>query len=334
KAACVPVEKPSNDGDFDMEKIHTPNVHTIEELVEFMGAEPYNFAKTIIYKADDKYVAAMVRGDREINEVKLKNLVGCIDDVELAEPFMVKQITNAEVGFAGPVGLDIPVYVDKEVEMMKNFIIGANETDMHYRNVNIGKDFTPAMVADIRVIEEGDACPKCGKPVKTAQGIEVGHIFKLGTKYSKALGLTFQDEDGQSKVVTMGCYGIGVTRCLSAAVEQNNDENGIIWPVAIAPFEAIVIPVNAKNEEQVNEAERIYNELKTAGIDALLDDRNERPGVKFKDADLIGIPVRIVVGKRIGEGMVEYKERTAESSTDKTVDEAMKDVIEFVRNNK
>ncbi|MBQ9599435.1 MAG: proline--tRNA ligase, partial [Clostridia bacterium] len=218
--------------------------------------------------------------------------------------------------------------------MMKNFIIGANETDMHYKNVNIGKDFTPAMVADIRVIEEGDACPKCGKPVKTAQGIEVGHIFKLGTKYSKALGLTFQDEDGQSKVVTMGCYGIGVTRCLSAAVEQNNDENGIIWPVAIAPFEAIVIPVNAKNEEQVNEAERIYNELKTAGIDALLDDRNERPGVKFKDADLIGIPVRIVVGKRIGEGMVEYKERTAESSTDKTVDEAMKDVIEFVRNNK
>ena len=334
KAACVPVEKPSNDGDFDMEKIHTPNVHTIEELVEFMGAEPYNFAKTIIYKADDKYIAAMVRGDREINEVKLKNLVGCIDDVELAEPFMVKQITNAEVGFAGPVGLDIPVYVDKEVEMMKNFIIGANETDMHYKNVNIGKDFTPAMVADIRVIEEGDACPKCGKPVKTAQGIEVGHIFKLGTKYSKALGLTFQDEDGQSKVVTMGCYGIGVTRCLSAAVEQNNDENGIIWPVAIAPFEAIVIPVNAKNEEQVNEAERIYNELKAAGIDALLDDRNERPGVKFKDADLIGIPVRIVVGKRIGEGMVEYKERTAESSTDKTVDEAMKDVIEFVRNNK
>ena len=334
KAECVPVEKPSNEGDFDMEKIHTPNVHTIEELVEFMGAEPYNFAKTIIYKADDKYVAAMVRGDREINEVKLKNLVGCIDDLELAEPFMVRQLTNAEVGFAGPVGLDIPVYVDKEVEMMKNFIVGANETDMHYKNVNIGKDFTPTTIADIRVIEEGDACPKCGKPVKAAQGIEVGHIFKLGTKYSKALGLTFQDEDGQSKVVTMGCYGIGVTRCLSAAVEQNNDENGIIWPVAIAPFEAIVIPVNAKNEEQVNEAERIYNELKAAGIDALLDDRNERPGVKFKDADLIGIPVRIVVGKRIGEGMVEYKERTAESSTDKTVDEAMKDVIEFVRNNK
>lgn len=334
KAECVPVEKPSNKGDFDMEKIHTPNAHTIEELVSFLDSEPYNFAKTIIYKADDKYIAAMVRGDREINEVKLKNLVGCVDDLELAEPFMVRQLTNAEVGFAGPVGLDIPVYVDKEVEMMKNFIVGANETDTHYKNVNIGKDFKPFMVADIRVIEEGDACPKCGKPVKAAQGIEVGHIFKLGTKYSKALGLTFQDEDGQSKVVTMGCYGIGVTRCLSAAIEQNNDENGIIWPVAIAPFEAIVIPVNAKNEEQVNEAEKIYNELKAAGIDALLDDRNERPGVKFKDADLIGIPVRIVVGKRIGEGMVEYKERTAEGSTDKTVREAIDDVIKFVKENK
>ena len=334
KAACVPVEKPSNEGDFDMEKIHTPNVHTIEELVEFMGAESYNFAKTIIYKADDKYIAAMVRGDREINEVKLKNLVGCTDDLELAEPFMVRQLTNAEVGFAGPVGLDIPVYADKEVEMMKNFIVGANETDMHYKNVNIGKNFTPTMIADIRVIEEGDACPKCGKPVKTAQGIEVGHIFKLGTKYSDALGLTFQDEDGQQRVVTMGCYGIGVTRCISAAIEQNNDENGIIWPAAIAPFEAIVIPVNAKNEEQTEAAEKIYNELKAEGIDALLDDRNERPGVKFKDADLIGIPVRIVVGKRIGEGMVEYKERTAENSTDKTVDEAVNDVIKFIKANK
>ena len=333
KAACVPVEKPSTEGEFDMEKIHTPNVHTIEELVEFMGAEPYNFAKTIIYKADDKYVAAMVRGDREINEVKLKNLVGCIDDLELAEPFMVRQLTNAEVGFAGPVGLSIPVYADKEVEMMKNFIVGANETDMHYKNVNIGKDFKPEMVADIRVIEEGDACPKCGKPVKTAQGIEVGHIFKLGTKYSDALGLTFQDEDGQSKVVTMGCYGIGVTRCISAAIEQNNDENGIIWPVSIAPFEAIVIPVNAKSEEQMKAAEEIYNELKSAGIDILLDDRGERPGVKFKDAELIGIPVRIVVGKRIGEGIVEYRERTGET-IEKSIQEAISDVIKFIKENK
>ena len=276
----------------------------------------------------------MVRGDREVNEVKLKNLVGCVDDLELAEPFMVRQITNAEVGFAGPVGLDIPVYVDKEVAMMKNFIVGANETDMHYKNVNINKDFTPTEVADIRTIETGDVCPKCGKPIKTAQGIEVGHIFKLGTKYSDALGLKSLDETGKSKTVIMGCYGIGVTRCLAAAIEQNNDENGIIWPVSIAPYHAIVIPVNSKNEEQSEIAEKVYNDLKAKGIEVLLDDRNERAGVKFKDADLIGIPVRIVVGKKCGEGVVEYKERTAENAVEKNIDDAVNDVVEFINNNR
>ena len=276
----------------------------------------------------------MVRGDREVNEVKLKNLVGCVDDLELAEPFMVRQITNAEVGFAGPVGLDIPVYVDKEVAMMKNFIVGANETDMHYKNVNINKDFTPTEVADIRTIETGDVCPKCGKPIKTAQGIEVGHIFKLGTKYSDALGLKSLDETGKSKTVIMGCYGIGVTRCLAAAIEQNNDENGIIWPVSIAPYHAIVIPVNSKNEEQSEIAEKVYNDLKARGMEVLLDDRNERAGVKFKDADLIGIPVRIVVGKKCGEGVVEYKERTAENAVEKNIDDAVNGVVEFINNNK
>ncbi len=333
KAECIPQPKSSPEGDLDMEKIHTPNVHTIEELVAFMNAEAHNFAKTILYKADDKYVAAMVRGDREVNEVKLKNLVGCIDDLELAEPFMVKQLTNAEVGFAGPVGLDIPVYVDKEVAMMKNFIVGANETDMHYKNVNIDKDFTATVVADIRTIEAGDICPKCGKEIKTAQGIEVGHIFKLGTKYSDALGLKFLDEDGKSKTPIMGCYGIGVTRCLAAAIEQNNDENGIIWPVSIAPYQAMVIPVNSKVEEQSQMAEKIYEELKAQGIEVLLDDRNERAGVKFKDADLIGIPVRIVVGKKVGEGVVEYKERRAESAVEKTIEDAVKDVVEYVKSN-
>lgn len=333
KAECIPQEKASLEGDFDMEKIHTPNAHTIEELVSFLNAEAYNFAKTIIYKADDKYIAAMVRGDREVNEVKLKNLVGCVDDLELAEPFMVRQLTNAEVGFAGPVGLDIPVYADKEVAVMKNFIVGANETDMHYKNVNINKDFTPETVADIRVIEEGDKCPRCGKPIKTAQGIEVGHIFKLGTKYSDALGLTYQDEDGKSKTIIMGCYGIGVTRCLAAAIEQNNDDNGIIWPVSIAPYQAIVIPANSKSVEQTQMAEKIYEDLLSKGIETLLDDRDERAGVKFKDADLIGIPVRIVVGKKCGEGIVEYKERTADSASDKTVDEAVRDVVKFVENN-
>ena len=333
KCECIPAEKPQIEGDFDMEKVHTPKAHTIEELVEFLGMESYNFAKTIIYKADDKYVAAMVRGDREVNEVKLKNLVGCIDDLELAAPAIVRELTNAEVGFAGPVGLDIPVYADKEVALMKNFVIGANETDMHYKNVNINKDFTPDFVADIRVVEPGDKCPKCGKEIKAAQGIEVGHIFKLGTKYSEALGLNYQDENGQSNTVVMGCYGIGVTRCLSAAIEQNYDDNGIIWPVAIAPYQAIVIPANHKSEEQVEMAEKLYNELTEAGIETLLDDRNERPGVKFKDADLIGIPVRIVVGKKCGEGIVEYKERRMESAVDKNYEQAKADVIDFIKSN-
>ena len=261
KAECIPTEKEFADGDFDIEKIYTPNAHTIEELVAFMNAEAYEFAKTIIYKADDKYIAAMVRGDREINEVKLKNLVGCTDDLELAEPFMVRELTKAEVGFAGPVGLEIPVYVDKEVALMKNFIVGANETDHHYKNVNINKDFTPFMVADIRVIETGDACPKCGKPIKTAQGIEVGHIFKLGTKYSDALGLRALNENGDQVQVIMGCYGIGVTRCIAAAIEQNYDENGIVLPASIAPYKIIVIPVNHKNDEQMQAAEDIYNKL-------------------------------------------------------------------------
>ncbi len=328
KAECIPTEKEFADGDFDMEKIYTPNAHTIEELVAFMNAEAYEFAKTIIYKADDKYIAAMVRGDREINEVKLKNLVGCTDDLELAEPFMVRELTKAEVGFAGPVGLEIPVYVDKEVALMKNFIVGANETDHHYKNVNINKDFTPFMVADIRVIETGDACPKCGKPIKTAQGIEVGHIFKLGTKYSDALGLRALNENGDQVQVIMGCYGIGVTRCIAAAIEQNYDENGIVLPASIAPYKIIVIPVNYKNEEQMQSAENIYNKLTELGAEVLLDDRPERAGVKFKDADLIGIPVRIVVGKKCGEGMVEFKLRTDAEAVEISIEDAIKRSME------
>lgn len=334
KAEAIPQDKDFTEGDFDMEKIHTPDVHTIDELVDFMGAQAHHFAKTIIYKADDKYIAAMVRGDREINEIKLKNLVGCTDDLELAEPFAVREITKAEVGFAGPVGLSIPVYADREVENMKNFIIGANDTDYHYKNVNINKDFTPTKIADIRLIEPGDRCPKCGKEIKAAQGIEVGHIFKLGTKYSDALGLKALDENGKQTEVIMGCYGIGVTRCIAAAIEQNYDDNGIIWPVSIAPYEVSVVPVNHKDEEQLKAAEAIYNELLDNGIEAILDDRAERPGVKFKDSDLIGIPVRIVVGKKYTDGVVEYKLRTSAEAEDKTIADAVLSAINYVKSNK
>lgn len=334
KCECIPEAVEQIEGDFAMEKIETPNAHTIDELVESLGMSATNFAKTIIYKADDKYIAAMVRGDRDVNEVKLKNLVGCTDDLELAEPAIVREITRAQVGFAGPVDLGIPVYADKEVELMKNFVVGANETDMHYKNVNMGRDFTPDVVADIRVVVTGDKCPKCGGTIKSEQGIEVGHIFKLGTKYSDALGLKYLDESGKQQTVIMGCYGIGVTRCVAAAVEQLHDENGIIWPVSIAPYQAIVVPANYKDEEQMMAAEKLYNELCDAGIETLLDDRSERAGVKFKDADLIGIPVRVVVGKKLGEGIVEYKERKMENAVEIALTDAVSKVTEFVKANK
>lgn len=333
KCECIPTECEQIEGELALEKIETPNAHTIDELVGSLGMAAHNFAKTIIYKADDKYIAAMVRGDRDVNEVKLKNLVGCTDDLELAEPAMVREITHAQVGFAGPIGLDIPVYADKEVALMKNFVVGANETDMHYKNVNIGRDFEPDTVADIRVVVTGDKCPKCGGRIKSEQGIEVGHIFKLGTKYSDALGLKYLDESGKQQTVIMGCYGIGVTRCLAAAVEQLHDDNGIIWPVSIAPYQAIVVPANYKSEEQMAAAEKLYEELTAAGIETLIDDRSERAGVKFKDADLIGIPVRVVVGKKIGDGIVEYKERTMESAAEIKFDEAAEKVTAFVKAN-
>lgn len=333
KCECIPESVEQIEGDLELLKIETPNAHTIDELVDSLGMSAHNFAKTIIYKADDKYIAAMVRGDRDVNEVKLKNLVGCTDDLELAEPSMVREITKAQVGFAGPIGLGIPVYADKEVEMMKNFVVGANETDMHYKNVNIGRDFTPYVVADIRVVVTGDKCPKCGGEIKSEQGIEVGHIFKLGTKYSDALGLKYLDEEGKQQTVIMGCYGIGVTRCVAAAVEQLHDDNGIIWPVSIAPYQAIVVPANYKDEAQMAVAEKLYNELLDAGVEALIDDRAERAGVKFKDADLIGIPVRIVVGKKLGEGIVEYKERKMESAVDIALDDAVSKVKEFINAN-
>ena len=321
KAECIPSDDVFEFNGKEIEKIKTPNVHTIEELCDFLKVSAKMFAKTLIYRADDKFVAVMVRGDREVNEVKLQNLLGA-GEVELAAPADVKDITKAEVGFAGPVGLSIPVYADKEIEKMHSFAVGANETDFHLVNVEFGRDFTPFKVADLRIIEDGDICPKCGKEIKTYHGIEVGHIFKLGTKYSKALGLTFPGESGEEPVI-MGCYGIGVNRCMAAAIEQNSDENGIVWPMAIAPFHIAVIPANMKDESVVNLAEEIYETLKKAGIEAIIDDRDERAGVKFKDCDLVGIPLRITVGKKAAEGVVEFKMRGAEGFEELAVADAI-----------
>ncbi|MBN2883373.1 MAG: proline--tRNA ligase, partial [Clostridia bacterium] len=255
-----------------------------------------------------------VRGDRELNETKLTNLLGCVE-LEMADAETVMKVTGAQVGFAGPVGLKIKTIADLEVKHMADFITGANETDYHYSNVNLS-DCNIEVFWDIRNIVEGDKCPVCGEPVKIDRGIEVGHIFKLGTKYSEALGCRFLDENGKEKPMIMGSYGIGVARTMAAVIEQNCDEKGIIWPLGVAPYKVIVIPVNTSKEEQMEMAERIYKNLLSLGLEVLLDDRNERAGVKFNDADLIGIPVRITVGKRASEGFVEYKLRKDEESQD------------------
>lgn len=329
KAVCVAPEA-SNEEMKEKHKIGTPNARTIDEVAAFFGKDAKSFVKTMIYNCDGKLYAVLVRGDREINEVKLANITGAAE-VALADAEDVVKITGAKVGFAGPVNLSAPIIADNEVMAMRNFIVGANETDCHIENVNPGRDFTPEITADIRSIEEGDICPVCGKRIKTAQGIEVGHIFKLGTKYSDALGLTYRDETGEDKSVIMGCYGIGVNRCLAAVIEQNHDDNGIIWPVAVAPYKAVVVPVNVNDSVQANMAEEITKRLEDEGIEVIIDDRDERPGVKFKDWDLIGIPVRITVGKKAGEGLVEYKLRNEAEFELLEKEEAIKKALEYIK---
>lgn len=318
----------------EINKIATPKVKTIDELVNFFKTTPKKFAKTLIYKADDRVVAVMVRGDREVNEVKVVNALGGAIEFDMADPATVKSATSAEVGFAGPIGIKVDaLFVDEEIANMYNFIIGANETGYHFENVNYGRDFE-GKLGDFRKAVEGDKCPKCGKPMTVSRGIEVGHIFKLGTKYSEAMGANFLDEKGDSKPLIMGCYGIGVNRTMATVIEQNHDENGIIWPLSIAPYQVIVIPAVTKDEEQVRIAEEIYNKLQQMGIEVLLDDRDERTGVKFKDADLIGIPMRITVGKKVKEGNVEFKLRNASDIELINIDEIYERVVEeFKKNN-
>jgi prolyl-tRNA synthetase len=310
---------------LDIEKIHTPDVKTIDDLVGYMNCGADKFVKTILYNIDGKIVAAMCRGDRDINETKLANLYDATE-MELAAFVDVERVTGAKVGFAGPVGLKekIDIVVDSEVSVMRNFVVGADETEYHLKNVNIGRDFEATTIADIRNAVEGDVCPKCGKgKMKMARGVEVGHIFKLGTKYSKALNCVYLDKDGKSNLVVMGCYGIGVGRTLAAIIEQHHDDNGIIWPAEVAPYKAIVVPTKVNDEANMALAEKIYSDLAAAGVEVLIDDRNERPGVKFKDADLIGIPLRITVGRRAGEGIVEVKRRDSDEAVEMTADEAV-----------
>lgn len=312
KAKCVYEQKAENASAEELEKVHTPDVRTIEELSEFFGDSSSRFAKMVIYNVAGEIVAAMIPGDRELNEIKLLNILGAGEhEIQMASEEEVKAATGAEVGYAGPIGLaeNVKLLVDSRVAAMKNFYIGSNETGYHCKNANYGRDFEGEVVEDLLLAGEGDACPSCGGTLKMDRGIEIGNIFQLGTKYSKALGATYLDENGKEQDMVMGSHGIGVSRTMAAVIEQNYDEDGIIWPIALAPYEAIVAIVNVKDEEQVKLGEEIYSELKSMGVEVLLDDRKERAGVKFKDMDLVGIPLRITVGKRAPEGIVEFSNR-------------------------
>jgi prolyl-tRNA synthetase len=292
-----------------LQKVYTPEKRTVEEVTEFLHVSPQDLVKTLIFETDKGPWAALVRGNHEISEKKLRILLDA-EKLQLAGEEMVEEITHAPKGFAGPIGLSIPIVADLDIQKMVNFVTGANEKDAHLIDVNIERDFQISRFADIRTFSPGDPCPLCGKETRTDKGIEVGHTFKLGTKYSKPMGATFIDDQGEEKAIVMGCYGIGVGRTVAAAIEQSYDENGIIFPMPIAPFHVLILPVNMKIDLLRETAEELYQTLLDKDDEVLYDDRDESPGVKFKDADLIGIPLRLTLGeKNLRKGLVEIRKR-------------------------
>jgi len=316
RAVCVD-DAQTAEAELPMEKVVTPGTKTIEDLANFLKVDQTKTIKALLFKVygetEDvfEYVAAFIRGDRELNMTKLINALDIPEHaIEFANENEMEASTGCVGGFTGPIGIhDCKIIVDSELVGQKNLVAGACEVDRHIMNVNYGRDYKGDIVTDLKLLKAGDKCPVCGAPVKLARGIEVGQVFKLGTKYSKSMGAYYKDENMQDQLIIMGCYGIGVTRTLAAIVEQHHDENGIIWPMSVAPYHVIVTIVNTGEEVQETLAETIYQELLKAGVDALIDDRKERPGVKFKDADILGIPIRITVGKKAAEGIVEYKLR-------------------------
>jgi len=292
-----------------MERVETPGQRTVEEVTRFLGVLPERLVKTIIFETDHGVIAALVRGDHEINEIKLRRYLGT-DALTMASDDVVQEVTHAPKGFAGPVGITARIIADFGLLGMTNFVTGGNEPDVHLMNVNLDRDFQVTEFADIRVGQEGDPCPRCGGRLSISRGIEVGHIFRLGTKYSDAMGATFLDSEGNERPLVMGCYGIGVGRTVAAAIEQNHDDDGIIFPMAICPFHLIVLPVNNRDPNVMQATEELYAQATQKGLEVLIDDRDERPGVKFKDADLMGIPLRMTVGERnLRKGKVEIKTR-------------------------
>ena len=335
KAEVVYKVDGEDDTEQDMEKVHTPEVTTIEALTDFFDVDPSNFAKALVFMVEEKPVIAIIPGDRELNETKFCNYLGIgSHDMEMADERVIIEITGANKGFTGPVNLkeDVRMIVDSRITKMKNLVVGGNETDYHIKNVNYGRDFEGEIVEDLLLIGKEDICPECGATLKLDRGIEVGNIFQLGTKYSEALDANYLDENGKSKPFSMGSYGIGVSRSMSAVVERFHDEDGINWPLNTAPYQAIITVINIKNEEQMDLGEKLYSDFKSWGIEVLLDDRKERAGVKFKDRDLIGIPIRITAGKRAGENVVEYSIRGQEGKIEVEVDE-LKSLINGVYEN-
>ena len=314
-----------------LERVETPDKKSVEEVTTFLGVPPERLVKTIIFETEEGVVAALVRGDHEINEAKLRRHLG-VTQLELAGDQVVADVTHAPLGFAGPVGLDLKMIADSALEAMSNMVVGANELDAHLINANMGRDFHVEEFADIRLAQAGDSCPRCQGKLQISRGIEVGHIFKLGTKYSEAMGATYLDQEGNELKLIMGCYGIGVGRTAAAAIEQNHDEDGIIFPFAIAPFHVLILPVNNKDAQVMGTAEDLYRRLSEEGAEVLLDDRDERPGVKFKDADIIGIPVRLTVGeKNLKQGKVEIKVRKSGEVTVVALEEAPEQIMGMIR---
>jgi len=298
----------------ELAKVHTPGKKGIDDVVAFLGVPAGRMVKTLVFIADGKPVVALVRGDRDVNEVKLRRLLGATE-VGLASDAAVTEATGAPVGFAGPRGLKVRTIADLDLQGMTDAVTGTNENDHHFTGFDMHRDAPEVEFADIRLAVEGDPCPRCGSPFERFAGIEVGQVFFLGTKYSEPMGCTFLGEDGQLRPMVMGCYGIGVTRVAASAIEQNNDADGIIWPMALAPYHVQLLTLQAKDADVVAAAERIYGELTAAGIEVLYDDRDERPGTKFKDADLLGIPLRLAIGKKsLADGKVELKPRRAKAA--------------------
>lgn len=320
--------------DKEKELVETPGQHTIEMVCDFLHAPVAQSVKAVVYNVDGLVVLAMVRGDHEVNETKIQHIYNAIN-VDMASDEDLKKV-GLTAGYISPIGLkrtkDFDILVDPTVMEMQDACCGANEKDQHYIHVNPARDFTDVRVETIRQIQEGDVCPHCGGKIVRCRGIEVGQVFKLGTKYSEALHATFLDNQGKSHPFVMGCYGIGVTRTVAASIEQNHDDDGIIWPVAIAPYEAVIVPANNKSEEVMAAARKLYEDMEDSRDEVVLDDRNERAGIKFKDADLIGYPVRVTIGKKWQQsGCVEIKIRRSGEVVDVPLEEAKDKVLEILK---